>query len=356
MDLAGIRIIDAHVHQWDPFTTPRAFAGKAKLFRYLPISVDTAMKFAPRRDREFSGDPTAYLNRYLPPDYRADVGDAPIDEFMHMEVEWSGEGALAKADETTWVANLPTPEELPLGALIGSADPAAPRFAELLDAHRSASPLFRGIRTMVAHHPDSGVRSFCRTEHALTAPAFLDGFAQLAERELTFDAWIYSHQLPEVSALAERYPEVTIIIDHLGTPAGLFGPVGKHTGTDPGTRRDLLLRWRDDFAALAANPNVVAKCSGAMMPILGHPVPPRGTPTPVPALLDRVGPLLDHCQTVFGPHRMLWGSNFPVDKPITTIPNSIQTIAEAITSHGGGPAELTQVFRGTAQRVYRLAN
>ncbi|MFD6464163.1 amidohydrolase family protein, partial [Streptomyces roseolus] len=161
--------------------------------------------------------------------------------------------------------------------------------------------------------------------------------------------------LPEVAALAKRYPEVTIVVDHFGTPAGIFGPVGKHTGSNPSTRRELFLRWRDDFAELGSHANVVAKCSGAMMPVLGHPVPPRGTSTSVAELLDRVGPLMAHALDVFGAERMLWGSNFPVDRPITSIANCVQTVAEAVTGHGGGPAELAQIFRGTAQRVYRLA-
>ncbi|MEV6273635.1 amidohydrolase family protein [Nocardia sp. NPDC051832] len=354
MDLADLRIIDSHVHQWDPFATPRDFGASAKLFRYLPISVDTAKRIAPKRDTDFAGDLTAYLNKYLPPDYRADVAETPIDNFMHMEVEWTAKGPLGKAEETEWVANLPT-EGLPLCGIIGSADPASPHFSELLDAHQAASPLFRGIRTMVGHHPDPGVRSFTKAESALTAPAFLDGFAHLAERGLSFDAWLYSHALPDVTALAKRYPEVTIILDHFATPAGIFGPVGKHTGSNPSKRRELFLRWRDDFAELAGNANVVAKCSGAMMPILGHPVPPRGTSTPVPELLDRVGPLVEHALEVFGTERMLWGSNYPVDKPIASIDNSVRTIAEAVTGRGGGPAELEQVFRSTAQRVYRLA-
>ncbi|GAB2671610.1 amidohydrolase family protein [Nocardia goodfellowii] len=355
MDLAEIRIIDTHVHLWDPFTTPRKFGGTAKLSRYLPIPVDVAKKLAPKRDLEFTGDPTVYLSKYLPPDYRADVADVSIDHFMHMEVEWAGKGPLAKADETKWLANLPTPDGLPLCGIIGSADPAADRFSELLDAHQAASPLFRGVRTMVGHHPDPGVRSFCKVEKALTAPAFLDGFGHLAERGLSFDAWVYSHALPDVTALAKRYPEVTIIIDHFGTPAGIFGPVGKHTGSNPSMRRELFLRWRDDFAELAGNANVVAKCSGAMMPILGHPVPPRGTSTSVEELLDRIGPLVEHALQVFGTERMLWGSNFPLDRAITSIANGVRAIAEAVTGNGGGQAELEQVFRGTAQRVYRLA-
>ncbi|ONM46979.1 amidohydrolase family protein [Nocardia donostiensis] len=355
MDLGGIQIIDAHVHQWDPLTTPRDFSGMAKMFRYLPVPLGLAVRLAPRRDREFVGDPTPYLGPYLPADYRADAAGSSIEALVHIEVEWSGKGRLAKADETRWVVSLPFGVDTPrLGGVIGGADPAAPGFTDLLDAHRSASPLFRGIRTMVAHHPDPDVRSFAAADGVLGSSAFLDGFAELAERDLLFEAWVYSHQLPEVTALAQRYPEVTIVLNHLGTPAGIFGQVGADTGANPERRREVFVRWRDDVAALGAHPNVVAKVSGLMMPILGHPVPHRGTATPVPQLLDRIGPLLRHAVDVFGVERLIWGSNFPVDKPITSIGNSVTAVATAITEHTGSTETARPVFSGNAHRIYRL--
>jgi predicted TIM-barrel fold metal-dependent hydrolase len=207
MDLTDIGIIDAHIHQWDPFTTPRGFSGTAKLLRYLPLQIEIAARLAPRRDRVFVGDPTYYVHPYLPANYRADAGRLPVDAIVHIEVEWSGAGPLGKADETAWVAKLPFGGDGPvLGAILGSANPATPGFAELLDAHHAASPRFRGIRTMVAHHPDPDVRSFTKVESALTTTEFLDDFAQLAERGLSFEAWVYSHALPDVAALAARYP------------------------------------------------------------------------------------------------------------------------------------------------------
>ncbi|MFI6997963.1 amidohydrolase family protein [Nocardia sp. NPDC050175] len=355
MDLSGIRIIDAHIHQWDPFTTPREFSGTAKLLRALPVPMDLAKRLAPRRDREFTGDPTAFSRPYLPADYRADAGDEPIDTIVHIEVSWAGKEALAEADETAWVARLPFGGENPeLGAILGNANPAAPDFAALLDAHLAAAPLLRGIRAHVAHHPDPGVRPYADHPGALATKEFLNGFGELAERDLSFEAWVYSHALPDVTALAERYPEVPIVLNHLATPAGIFGPIGKHTGTNPSLRRALFLRWRDDLSALAEHPNVVAKVSGLMMPVLGHPVPPRGTATPVPVLVDRIHPLIDHALDVFGADRLIWGSNFPVDKPITTIAGSIEAVATSVTGHGGGQAELAHIFRDTARRVYRI--
>ncbi|MBF6179888.1 amidohydrolase family protein [Nocardia otitidiscaviarum] len=355
MDLTGMTVVDAHIHQWDPLTTPREFSGLAKLFRYLPIPIDVAARLAPRRDREFVADPEPFVHPYLPADYRDDAGDVPVEAIVHVEAEWSGRGGLAQADETRWVASLPFGVDTPaLGAIVGGGDPTAATFAELLDAHQSASPLFRGIRTRVEHHPDRGIRGHRKPPGVLTSAAFLDGFAVLAERKLSFEAWVYSQQLPEVTALARRYPDATIVLNHLGTPAGIFGPVGRDTGKDPGRRRELFLRWRDDLAALATHPNVVAKISGLGMPILGHPVPARGESTPAAVLQERLSPMLHHALDVFGADRLLWGSNFPVDRPITSIGNAAEAIATALTEHGADAAALDMVFRTNAQRVYRI--
>lgn len=347
--LDGIDIIDAHIHQWDPHSTPREFSRLAKLFRYLPLPITVASRLAPRRDREFVGDPTAYTGPYLPADYRDDTAGLPVKAVVHIEVEWTG----PKTEETRWVAGLPFGVDTPaLAAISASADPAAPGFADLLDAHLSASPLVRGIRTMVANHPDPDVRDFAGPG-VLRTPAFLDGFAALVERELVFEAWVYSHQLPEVTALARRYPEASIVLNHLATPAGIFGQVGAETGPDPRRRQEIFERWRDDIAELAALPNITAKISGLMMPILGHPVPHHGGTTPVSQLVDRIGPMLRHAADVFGVRRLIWGSNFPVDKPITTLVGSATAAATVLTDIAG-PQALDAAFRGNAQRVYRL--
>ncbi|MGW1740651.1 amidohydrolase family protein [Nocardia sp. NPDC001965] len=351
MDIGDIRIIDAHIHQWDPFGNPREFSRTAKLLRAVPVPLSLAVRLAPRRDREFIGEPSAYLAPYLPADYRADVGDLPVESVVHIEVEWTG----PKVEETRWVTALPFGVDTPaLAAVSASAFPGAAGFAELLDAHLSASPLVRGIRSMVAHHPDPGIRGFTSDPGALRSASFLDGFADLVARDLLFEAWVYSHQIPDVTALARRYPEAKIVLNHLGTPAGIFGPIGENTGNDAEQRAAIFERWRTDIAALAESPNVVAKVSGLMMPILGHPVPRPGEPTPLPRLVERIGPLLRHAADVFGTERLVWGSNFPVDRPITSITGSATAVATVLSEHLGGSEPLEKVFRTNAQRVYGL--
>ena len=49
------------------------------------------------------------------------------------------------------------------------------------------------------------------------------GFARLAPLNLTFEAWLYHPQLPDLADLARAFPQTTIILNHVGGPVGI-GP------------------------------------------------------------------------------------------------------------------------------------
>ncbi len=196
------------------------------------------------------------------------------------------------------------------------------------------------------------MRSWTKDSRVLVRPRFLDGFARLAERNLAFEAWVYSHDLPDVAELARRYPEVTIVLDHLGMPAGLFGPVGRVTGRTEAERRAIGQAWRDDLAAVAAHPNVVAKLSGLTLPVLGHRLALPNQSTPADELVERLAPLLDHALDVFGPERLMWGSNAPLAKPVASVGDNLRAVATVVGARG--QHALDRVFTQTAERVYRI--
>ena len=100
---------------------------------------------------------------------------------------------------------------------------------------------------------------FAKRPHLLSEPEFLRGFAAVAERGLSFEIWVYGHQLPHAVTLASEYPDTTFVLDHYATPVGALAPCGRRTGHTTAERTDILKRWRDDISALAALPNVVAK-------------------------------------------------------------------------------------------------
>ncbi len=356
-----VRVIDSHIHQWDPLSTPREISLIARPLHYFPALyfpaiLNTAFKLFPKSERESIADPLYLANPYVPAHYAADARGLQVESVVHVESGWRGRGDFASVDETKWIASLPFGEHSPpLGAIVAAADPTEPDFAAVLDAHLAASSLVRGVRTIAAYHPDHGVRSWSKTQRLLVAPRFLNGFAQLAERNLAFDAWVYSHDLPDVAELARRYPEVDIVLDHFGTPAGVLGPVGRSTGRSATERRGLLDAWRDDIAAVAERSNVVAKLSGLTLPILGHQLPLRGHSVPVSELVERIGPLVRHTLDVFGPERVMWGSNAPMEKPVSSMVGVAAAVIEILGGRrDGSPDEIDQVFRRTAQRVYKI--
>lgn len=293
------------------------------------------------------------MKPYLPQTYLADTGDVRVEAVVHIESgSWHARRHADWVDETRWVAGLPFAERgAPrLGAIVACADPRRPDIADVLDQHLAVSPLVHGVRWMGAHHDDPGVRSFADGPHVLSSPAFLRGFAAIADRQMTFEIWIYAHQLPDAVTLASEYPQSTFVLDHYATPVGIFGPRGKQTGRSARDRDEILRRWRDDIAALAALPNVVAKHSGIGMPLLGF-TPRR--PVDVgnhQQLAELAAPLITATEQLFGASRTMWASNFAIDKPTLTIPASIAVLDDAL----GDSADPEQLYRKTADRVYRL--
>lgn len=356
LDRLPDHVVDPHIHQWDPLTTTRVVSKEARLFKPFTRVPRGLNRLLPRADREFVGDAHHVLKPYLPQTYAEDAGVLPVGTIVHVEAEWPDEPHLESVGETRWLEALPFGTDgLPeLGGIVVHADPRWPDVAEVLDAHADTSDKVRGVRLSVAHHPDPGVRNFREEPSVWSEPAFLDGFAALAERGLSFELWGYAHQLPDALGLVERYPETTFVLDHLGTPVGALGPRGRHTARYPHQVRELLAAWRDDVAALAAQPNVVAKLSGLGMPVLGGPVRPEpvdlGDLGNARELVDAVEPLVRHVHRVFGNDRLMWASNFPMDKPTLTVPASLGVLVEVL----GDELDLPALTRDVATRVYRL--
>ncbi len=346
-------IIDAHIHQWDPFTTPREASRLAPLYRRSPALLTRLLPLlATRAKRDLVLTPEHVATPYLPATYAADaagVVDAvgvPVEAVIHVEAGWKGDAV----GETAWLESLPfglfgAPR---LAAVVAHADPRSPHFAAELDQHLAASDRVRGIRLTAAFHEDRHVVRFGDGPGMLRDPAFLRGFAALAERRLTFDAWLYSTQLDDVAVLAREYPTTTIVLDHYGTPAGAFGPIGKRTGRTPEDRAGILAAWRESLAAVAECPNVVSKQSGLAFPPLGL----KNTGIDRDGLADLVAPLVAHAADCFGPDRLLFGSNFPMDKAVTSLPTVVGALVDILSPRG--PDVLAKVFRENAVRIYSL--
>lgn len=216
----------------------------------------------------------------------------------------------------------------------------------VLDAHSAASERFRGIRHAAGWDASEAVRNSHThpPEQLYLREDFRAGFQQVADRGMTFDAWLYHPQIPELTDLARTFPEVTIIFDHFGGPLGI-GPYA-------GRQAAIFAQWSADVEALARCPNVYAKLGGAVMPINGFGFHKRARPADSDEIVAATGHFHRRAIELFGPERCMFESNFPVDKhscSYAVLWNAFKKIAADYTE-----ADRDWLFRRSAATAYRL--
>ncbi|MBI5259876.1 MAG: amidohydrolase family protein [Burkholderiales bacterium] len=217
----------------------------------------------------------------------------------------------------------------------------------LLEAHlRAGNGRFKGIRHAGAWDASELIHNGHTNppQGLYGSAAFREGFAQLAPLGLSFEAWQYHPQLPEVLALAQAFPQTQIVLNHVG---GVLG-VGPYAGrTD-----EVFAGWKRDMLALAQCPNVNVKLGGLGMPIGVFDFHLRTAPPSSQQIAEAWRPWIDTCIEAFGAERCMFESNFPVDKVSTgyaVLWNAFKRLAA-----GASAGERTALFSGTASRVYRL--
>jgi L-fuconolactonase len=201
-----------------------------------------------------------------------------------------------------------------IAGVVGWADLTAPDLADRLAA--LTGPLV-GIRHQVADEPD---------DDWLLRPAVVAGLSTVAAAGLAFDLLVRPAQLPAATEVALRLPELRLVLDHAAKPpiaAGEWEP------------------WASGVAALAGRGNVVCKLSGLVTEAdwpgweVGH--------------LRRY---VDHVLDVFGPERLLFGSDWPVCE----LAASYELVLDAAIALTGSlsDAERLAVFEHNARATYRL--
>ena len=175
---------------------------------------------------------------------------------------------LAIAEAHDWVAGV-----------VGWAplhDPA--EAAKKLEEY-TQNPYFKGIRHLI--HEESNPDWVLQKQ-------VIEGLGLLAERDLTFDVVaVFPNHLKHVPTLAEKVPDLMMVIDHLAKPP-----------LDEADRKT----WREQLAAAAECPNVYAKVSGLN----------TCTADFENWTCEDIKPLVDYAVEVFGPHRLMFGSDWPV--------------------------------------------
>jgi L-fuconolactonase len=234
-----------------------------------------------------------------------------------------------------------------IAGIVAHADLRLAELDAVLDAHAAAAKgRFRGIRHVGARDESGAQLSIPgRAPSGLFEDAaFRRGVTRLGERGLTYDTWIYHHQLADYAALARAVPGTVMILDHFGTPLGI-GPYA-------GKQDEIFAKWKDDIAAVAACPNVYAKLGGMAMPDNGYGWNSREKPPTSDEFVEAQAKWYHHTIRAFGPERCMFESNFPVDRlsiSYRNLWNGLKKIAQDYPD-----AARAAMFSGTARKVYKL--
>lgn len=221
--------------------------------------------------------------------------------------------------ETDWLNAVADTHGLP-SAIIARVELDHPEVEAML-ARQAERRRVRGIRHLVNWHPDAARQAYPRD---LTVdPAWRRGFARLAHHDLSYDFHGFPPQLAGLAEIAAAYPNVSVIINHLGLPI-------------PG---DGLDRWRSGMTALAAMPHVSIKLSGAGF--IHAPFDPAAFAPIVAEVLD-----------LFGTRRVMVASNFPTDRlfaPLDTTLGAYETLLAGLSDD-----ERADLWGRNTNRIYRL--
>ena len=218
---------------------------------------------------------------------------------------------------------------------------------EVLQAHIDAARgRFRGIRHAAGWHASEQIRNSHSQpfENMLLDAGFREGFAQLAPLGLSFDAWLFHPQLPQLTDLARAFPQTSIVLDHFGGPLG----IGPYAGQADAVYAD----WRRAIDELATCANVAVKLGGLAMPINGFGWHKRAQPPSSQQLADATARYYLHTIDRFGPQRCMFESNFPVDKvscSYAVLWNSFKRLVADCSA-----SDKAALFHDTAVRIYRL--
>ncbi|MET7683216.1 amidohydrolase family protein [Streptomyces sp. NPDC005423] len=265
------------------------------------------------RDQEWlTGPELAPLRRdFTVADLAQEARSAGVDRTVLVQT-------VTVAEETPEFLALAAGHEL-IAGVVGWTDLTRPDIAEELARLRAlpGGRYLKGVRHQVQGEPDP---------EWLLRPDVRRGLSAVAEAGLAYDLVVREHQLPACVKAAERHDGLTFVLDHLGKPPVASGR------SEP---------WATAVRALAALPHTVCKLSGLVTEADWRSWTTAGLRPYAEVALD-----------AFGPHRSMFGSDWPVCTLAATYRQVLDT-AQELTAHLTRD-ERAEVFAGTATRVYGL--
>ena len=289
--MAAIPFVDTHFHLHDL---------KHPELRYSWLEWDAAHPFLGNID---AIKPVHYWIE----DYLAEIRFANVPKAIHVQAALGSRDPVA---ETAWLQGFADRTGYPHGIVaechLQDADAAA-----VLERHMQ----FANVR---------GIRDFGRGDY-LIDPAWQAGWQRLARHGLVSCIDTRVTLLPRIAQLATLSPETPICIDHCAIPME--------------RTPEYFQAWRAAVRELGRVPSVWMKISGLGMR------DPRWT-------VESLRPWVLGAIEAFGTARVVFGTNWPVDRMYSSYPDLIAAYAAIIGDFTG--EEQRAMFATNAERLFRI--
>ena len=300
MTEASVPFLDAHHHLWD-----------LSDMRHTWLAEKGAIRFF--------GDPEPIQRNYHIPDFCSDHGTISVSGSVHIQCGVALEDSVR---ETTWVQEQAEEHGL-VKAIVAFCDLTQPDYESQLDFHQAA-PLLRGVRQIVGRDAKEDAKT--GTNVLLEDNWFQAGLKTLISRNLSFDLQLTPPLLKSAAIVFGRVDALPVALCHAGSPQDFS--------------REGMAEWEHGLRAFAELPNTICKISGLGM--FDH----NWTQS---SIRDRVLRTID----VFGPSRIAFGSNFPVDRLYANYEKTIGAFYELTEEFTA--VERSDMFHNVAAGFYRIA-
>ena len=274
----------------------------------MPI-VDTHIHFYdPRRKDGIPWPPSTDKVLYkpvLPPLFASTAKPAGVTGAVVVE-------ASPRLEDNQWILELVKGNPLIL-AFVANLDAGKPEFRTNLERFRK-NPLVRGIRVFDQKFISDAAN-----------PAFIDDLKRLADADLSLDAIgeADTKWLAPLMTVIEKVPNLRIIINHMP---------------------EMPPHWTgDQIKPIAQHPQVYCKVSGVLQTMGGR--------VPTDAAPYRAS--LDQLWEMFGPDRVVYGSNWPKSDHMGPYASVLNVVKEYVTPKGTAVAE--KFFSRNAKAFYKWA-
>lgn len=241
----------------------------------------------------------------------AEARFANVESFVHVQAAL---GTVDPVSETRWLTEMRKTSPVPF-TIVAHADLGREDAMRQLDGHGESS-YFVGVR-------DFATESYLADGHINSL--FEASLLQMASRNLVLDLDCEWMNMAGARELADRHPDLQIVLEHIGFPRS--------------RDKEYFASWQKGIRELAKASNVLCKISGVGM-------------TDQLGTFGTFEPWISACLEAFGPRRCLIGSNWPLDRIVSSYDAIMGIYRQSIEALSD--AEQAMVLFENARRVYRV--